>query len=90
MDQSAIVPAPQIERFREYLFLLARAHLPPRHPSKLEASDIVQQTLLEACEQRAEIRGHSAQMAGQLKRSAASIPGLLRRGVKMLRERTEK
>src|SRR5205814_6592122 len=59
MDQSVQASGPQVERFREYLCLLARAHLPPRHPSKIEASDIVQQTLLEAYEQRGDFRGQS-------------------------------
>ena len=59
MDQAALESDPQVARFREYLCLLARAHLPPRHPSKIEASDIVQQTLLEAYEQRGNFRGQS-------------------------------
>ena len=68
MDQPSRVTAPEVERFREYLCLLARAHLPPRHPSKLEASDIVQQTLLEAYEQRGDFRGQSdGELAAWLK-----------------------
>lgn len=59
MNKSVHASGPQVERFREYLCLLARAHLPPRHPSKIEASDIVQQTLLEAYEQRGTFRGQS-------------------------------
>ena len=59
---------PQVERFREYLCLLAHAHLRPRHPSKIEASDIVQQTLLEAYEQRGQFRGQSdGELAAWLK-----------------------
>jgi len=68
MNQSVPASGPQVERFREYLCLLARAHLPPRHPSKIEASDIVQQTLLEAYEQRGAFRGQSdGELAGWLK-----------------------
>ena len=37
-----------IERFRSYLLLLARMQIDPRQPMRIEASDIVQQTLLEA------------------------------------------
>lgn len=59
---------PQVERFREYLCLLARAHLNAHHPVRLEASDVVQQTLLEAHAQRDQFRGRSeAEMAGWLK-----------------------
>ncbi|MBI3865739.1 MAG: sigma-70 family RNA polymerase sigma factor [Planctomycetia bacterium] len=68
MDPSAQPSGPQVERFRGYLCLLARAHLPPRHRSKIEASDIVQQTLLEAYEQRGDFRGQSeGELAAWLK-----------------------
>jgi RNA polymerase sigma-70 factor (ECF subfamily) len=40
---------PQFERFRAYLHQLARLHLARRLQSKLDASDLVQRTLLEAC-----------------------------------------
>ena len=68
MNQPAQAAGPQVERFREYLCLLARAHLPPRHPSRIEASDIVQETLLEAYSQRGNFRGQSdGEMAAWLK-----------------------
>jgi RNA polymerase sigma-70 factor (ECF subfamily) len=68
MAQAADASGPQVERFREYLCLLARAHVPPRHPSKIEASDLVQQTLLDACQQQNEFRGQSdAELAAWLK-----------------------
>ena len=71
MDQS-VESGPQVERFRDYLCVLARAHLPPRLPSRIEASDIVQQTLLEAYQQRDEFRGRSdGELAAWLKRILA-------------------
>jgi RNA polymerase sigma-70 factor (ECF subfamily) len=47
------------ERCREYLCMLARLQLSPRLQSKLDASDVVQQTLLKAHEKMGQFRGHS-------------------------------
>jgi RNA polymerase sigma-70 factor (ECF subfamily) len=46
-----------LERFRDYLCLLARAQLHPRHHHRLDPSDVAQQTLLEAHEKREQFRG---------------------------------
>jgi RNA polymerase sigma-70 factor (ECF subfamily) len=68
MNQSVQSSSPQVERFREYLCLLARTHLPLGRQARVEASDIVQQTMLEAYEQRGEFRGKTdGELAAWLK-----------------------
>jgi RNA polymerase sigma-70 factor (ECF subfamily) len=59
MDESQGPSHEGLERFRAYLLLLARAQLGRRLPAKLDASDIVQQTLLEAHQKQAQFRGAS-------------------------------
>lgn len=73
MAHSANVSSQQVERFREYLCLLARAHLRPGHPRGIKASDVVQQTLLVAHQQLGKFRGQSdAQLAAWLKQMLAN------------------
>jgi RNA polymerase sigma-70 factor (ECF subfamily) len=48
-----------LERFRSYLLLLARVRLDPLVQAKVGASDVVQQTLLEAHRDRARFRGQT-------------------------------
>lgn len=49
----------ELERFRSYLHLLARMQWNTRLRAKMDASDIVQQTLLQAHQGLKEFRGHS-------------------------------
>lgn len=50
-----MAPRPEIERFRDYLLMLARSRLGPAGP--LDPSDVVQQSLLTAHAQSGQFRG---------------------------------
>jgi RNA polymerase sigma-70 factor (ECF subfamily) len=63
---------PSLERFRQYLSLLARAQLGAAYRGKLDASDIVQQTLLDAHEKLSQFKGSTtAEMAAWLRQILA-------------------
>lgn len=79
-----------LERFREYLHLLARVHLGQQLQGKLDASDVVQQTLLEAHRKREQFRGHTtAEMAAWLRQMLAfSLADTLRAASRAKRDVT--
>jgi RNA polymerase sigma-70 factor (ECF subfamily) len=64
--------ADNLERFRAYLRLLARLHLDRRLQGKLDPSDLVQQTLLEAYRSAHKLTGRSdAEKAAWLQKALA-------------------
>ena len=66
--RSSTTTEPPLDRFRPYLALLAQTQLDRKFRQRIDASDVVQQTLLEAHEKRAQYRGHSdAELAGWLR-----------------------
>jgi RNA polymerase sigma-70 factor, ECF subfamily len=65
--------APGLERYRDYLQLLARLQLGPELQSKFDPADVVQQTLLQAHEKLHQFRGQSdAEMATWLRQILAN------------------
>jgi RNA polymerase sigma-70 factor (ECF subfamily) len=59
VDETAATPDRPLESYRAYLHLLARLELGARLQAKLDASDVVQQAILQAHEKRAQFRGRS-------------------------------
>ena len=72
MDQPTGAPGVALEQYRPYLLLLARMQLGRQFQGKLDASDVVQQALLEAHRQRDQFRGDSTrQLLAWLRRILA-------------------
>src|SRR6202790_1053653 len=94
MNHQAEADGPALERYREYLVLLARLQLGDALRGNLDPSDVVQQTLLEAHRKRDQFRGHtSAELAAWLRRMLAcnladSIRALHRAKRDVARERS--
>jgi RNA polymerase sigma-70 factor, ECF subfamily len=74
MTQTNATEQLPLERFREYLHLLARLQLATGTAVKLDASDVVQQALLQAHRQRRLFRGGcEAEMAAWLRQILAGV-----------------
>lgn len=59
MSEGTESGAEDLDRFRHYLLMLARVQLAPQLRAKMDASDVVQQTMLEAYDQWDRLRGRS-------------------------------
>jgi RNA polymerase sigma-70 factor (ECF subfamily) len=81
VDRTADASERPLEAYRDYLRLLTRLQIGARLQSKLDASDIVQQALLQAHEGRDQFRGRSeAEWLGWLRAILANaLAGALRR-----------
>ena len=72
MDPTTSVQGLELERFREFLSLLARLQLTPRLQGKVDLSGVVQQTLLEAHQAAEQWRAlEEAQRLAWLRRALA-------------------
>ena len=69
MPDELELPGEALEKYRDYLRLLARMEMDPRVQAKLDPSDLVQQTLLKAYEALGQFRYHSeAEVAAWLRK----------------------
>ena len=58
----------EVQKFRPYLLVLARGQIPTSLQGRIEASDVVQDTLLEAFRKQSDFRGSNVQtLAGWLR-----------------------
>jgi RNA polymerase sigma-70 factor, ECF subfamily len=97
MTESQKLPAQstqsEFQHFRSYLYFLARSHIGSRHRARLDPSDIVQQSLLDACRKNDQFRGTTdAERVAWLKQILANnladaVRGLARAKRDIARER---
>jgi RNA polymerase sigma-70 factor (ECF subfamily) len=74
MNPEELQRGARLDRFRDYLRLLARLHLEPRLRSRLTPSDVVQQTLLRAWRGQDQFQGQNdAELAAWLRRILANV-----------------
>jgi RNA polymerase sigma-70 factor (ECF subfamily) len=72
MPKECTIEAQHLEQFRAYLRLVARLHFHPALRAKLDPSDVVQQTLLQAYQALENFRGRSdAELAAWLRQALA-------------------
>src|ERR1700674_539194 len=72
MSPTIMADAQSLERFRSYLYVVARLRLQGQNPGRIDPADMVQQTLLEALQQRERFRGATpGEMAAWLRRILA-------------------
>ncbi len=72
LPESGAASPPQLAPFRGYLLLLARLHWNPRLAGKLDPSDVVQQTLVQAWKGLPDFRGQTeAEMRAWLRQILA-------------------
>ena len=64
---------PRPERFREYLMMLARVRLGGDGRGRVDASDVVQQTLVEAVRSAGAVPGSGGCGDGRLAAAAAGV-----------------
>ncbi len=69
-----VVTGPSLERYQEYLNLLARLQLPQRLRSKVAPSDMVQETLLKAYQKLGQFQGRTdEELAAWLRTILANV-----------------